>query len=149
MAPAMWCLRVYARAGKAAGQRLPRELDTVQCVHEVRRAWPCWSAFTGLLPCHVVVLLTGCRLTWHGVGCAVLWRAMLCCRAVQEKNIETDSVAGRVGRIYMPKQTVDGIALAKPKGLRRERRHAKAAASEAKHNPAKRQRVEGAVANGS
>lgn len=39
---------------------------------------------------------------------------------------------GKVGRIYMPKQTVDGIALRKMKGLKRERREAAAAASDAR-----------------
>lgn len=39
---------------------------------------------------------------------------------------------GKVGRIYMPKQTVDGIALRKMKGLKRERRETAAAASEAR-----------------
>lgn len=43
-----------------------------------------------------------------------------------------DLLDGKVGRIYMPKQTVDGIALRKMKGLKRERREAAAAASDAR-----------------
>ncbi|CAM6086697.1 unnamed protein product [Calypogeia fissa] len=38
------------------------------------------------------------------------------------KNVKGDSLAGKVGRIYMPKQEVGGMALAKMKGLKRERR---------------------------
>ncbi len=44
------------------------------------------------------------------------------CVYVQEKNVSSDSLAGKVGRIYMPKQQVDTMALAKPKGTKRERR---------------------------
>jgi ribosome production factor 2 len=33
---------------------------------------------------------------------------------------------GKVGRIYMPKQQVDAMSLAKPKGTKRERREAAA-----------------------
>ena len=43
-----------------------------------------------------------------------------CC--AQEKNVGSSLLDGKVGRIYMPKQTVDTMALAKPKGLKRERR---------------------------
>jgi hypothetical protein len=42
----------------------------------------------------------------------------------QEKNVHSDMLEGRVGRIYMPKQKVDSMALSKMKGLRRERRAA-------------------------
>jgi hypothetical protein len=62
-----------------------------------------------------------------------------CCPAaaalLQEKNIGSDLLKGRVGRIYMPKQTVDKMALAKPKGLKRERREAAAEKKAAKHKP--------------
>ncbi len=40
----------------------------------------------------------------------------------KEKNIGFDSLAGKVGRIYMPPQKVDTMALSKMKGLKRERR---------------------------
>lgn len=52
---------------------------------------------------------------------------------------------GKVGRIYMPKQEVDKMALAKPKGVKRERRVAAAEAA-----AAKKQRTEegGAGASG-
>jgi hypothetical protein len=45
---------------------------------------------------------------------------------LQEKNVGRDSLDGRVGRIYMPKQTLDTLGLSKPKGLKRERRQAAA-----------------------
>jgi hypothetical protein len=35
--------------------------------------------------------------------------------ALQEKNVGTDVLEGKVGRIYMPKQDVDNIALRKMK----------------------------------
>lgn len=41
---------------------------------------------------------------------------------MQEKNVGSDNLDGKVGRIYMPKQTVDTMALAKPKGTKRARR---------------------------
>lgn len=37
------------------------------------------------------------------------------------KNVSRDSLSGKVGRIYMPQQEVDTIALAKMKGLKRRR----------------------------
>lgn len=40
----------------------------------------------------------------------------------KEKNIGSDTLDGRVGRIYMPKQKVDTMALSKPKGVKREMR---------------------------
>ncbi len=62
----------------------------------------------------------------------------------QVKNVGCDMLEGKVGRIYMPKQNVEGLALAKPKGLKRERREAAAARFEANHAPAdKRQRTAG------
>ena len=46
--------------------------------------------------------------------------------AKKQKNVSGDMLDGKVGRIYMPKQDVDSIALNKMKGLKRERRDAKA-----------------------
>ncbi|XP_024543972.1 ribosome production factor 2 homolog [Selaginella moellendorffii] len=43
------------------------------------------------------------------------------------KNVSSDMMDGKVGRIYMPKQEVGEIALKKMKGLKRERREAAAA----------------------
>ena len=43
-----------------------------------------------------------------------------------------DLLAGKVGRIYMPKQTVDKVALKKMKGVKRERRAAAADKAEGK-----------------
>ncbi|KAI5060114.1 hypothetical protein GOP47_0024534 [Adiantum capillus-veneris] len=40
------------------------------------------------------------------------------------KNVSRDSLAGKVGRIYMPRQEVNGMALAKMKGLKRRRQEA-------------------------
>lgn len=34
---------------------------------------------------------------------------------MQEKNVKSDEVDGKVGRVYMPKQDVDSIVLSKPK----------------------------------
>eukprot|EP00879_Flechtneria_rotunda_P021146 GHRR01022278.1.p3 GENE.GHRR01022278.1~~GHRR01022278.1.p3 ORF type:complete len:158 (+),score=66.93 GHRR01022278.1:1234-1707(+) len=50
----------------------------------------------------------------------------------KEKNVGTDMLDGRVGRIYMPRQQVDKVALSKMKGLKRERREAAAEAKTAK-----------------
>ena len=46
--------------------------------------------------------------------------------------MHSDPLDGKVGRIYMPKQDVDGIALRKPKGLKRERREAAGTAAATK-----------------
>jgi len=51
---------------------------------------------------------------------------------LQQKNVGSDVLEGKVGRIYMPTQEVDNMALAKPKGVKRERRAAAAEAAEAK-----------------
>lgn len=40
----------------------------------------------------------------------------------KEKNVGSDALDGKVGRIYMPKQKVDTMALSKPKGVKREKR---------------------------
>lgn len=42
----------------------------------------------------------------------------------KEKNVSFDSLEGKVGRIYMPKQDLDSMALNKMKGLKRERQNA-------------------------
>ncbi|KAK9824979.1 hypothetical protein WJX81_002634 [Elliptochloris bilobata] len=44
----------------------------------------------------------------------------------KEKNVSADLLDGKVGRIYMPKQDVGGIALHKMKGLKRKRQAAAA-----------------------
>lgn len=49
----------------------------------------------------------------------------------KEKNVGFEQLSGKVGRIYMPKQKLDTISLAKPKGVKRERREAAAAAAAA------------------
>ena len=49
---------------------------------------------------------------------------MLSLHRIQEKNVGSDALDGKVGRIYMPKQKVDTIALGKMKGLKRECRQA-------------------------
>lgn len=51
------------------------------------------------------------------------------------KNVSTDALAGKVGRIYMPKQEVGGMALSKMKGLKRERRQVAAGRAEGKPGP--------------
>lgn len=63
---------------------------------------------------------------------------------LQQKNVGSDVLEGKVGRIYMPKQEVEKMALAKPKGVKRERRAAAAEAAEAK-----KQRTAGAHAGSS
>lgn len=42
----------------------------------------------------------------------------------KEKNVGSDMLEGKIGRIYLPKQDVGEIALRKMKGLKRERRQA-------------------------
>lgn len=48
----------------------------------------------------------------------------------KEKNVGYDSLEGKVGRIYMPKQDLNSMALNKMKGLKRERQTAAADAAE-------------------
>lgn len=48
----------------------------------------------------------------------------------KEKNVSFDSLEGKVGRIYMPKQDLNTMALNKMKGLKRERQTAAAEASD-------------------
>lgn len=50
------------------------------------------------------------------------------------KNVSTDSLAGKVGRMYVPSQEVGEMALTKMKGLKRERREAAAAKAVAKQD---------------
>jgi hypothetical protein len=45
-------------------------------------------------------------------------RARARCTDAQEKNVSADLLDGRVGRIYMPKQDVGGMALHKMKARR-------------------------------
>jgi ribosome production factor 2 len=47
----------------------------------------------------------------------------------KQKNVGGDILDGKVGRIYMPKQDMDEIALGKMKGVKRERREKAAAGS--------------------
>lgn len=54
----------------------------------------------------------------------------------KEKNVGTDVLEGKVGRIYMPKQDVASMALRKMKGLKRERREAAGSLAEAKKQKA-------------
>jgi ribosome production factor 2 len=50
------------------------------------------------------------------------------------KNVSTDSLAGKVGRMYVPSQDVGEMALSKMKGLKRERRDAAAAKAVSKQD---------------
>jgi ribosome production factor 2 len=54
----------------------------------------------------------------------------------KEKNVGFEDVEGKVGRIYMPKQDIADVALAKGKGVKRARRDAAAARKVAKTAPA-------------
>jgi ribosome production factor 2 len=54
---------------------------------------------------------------------------------LQEKNVGSDTLDGKVGRIYMPKQKVDTIALGKLKGAKREAREAAAERKAKKTRP--------------
>lgn len=56
--------------------------------------------------------------------CCCLCRVRVC---LQQKNVGGDMLQGKVGRIYMPKQSFDSLGLVKMKGLKRERRQAAAA----------------------
>ncbi|KAG2498091.1 hypothetical protein HYH03_003849 [Edaphochlamys debaryana] len=58
----------------------------------------------------------------------------------KQKNVGSDVLDGKVGRIYMPKQSMDTLGLSKYKGTKRERREA----AEARKKP----RAEGAPAGG-
>ncbi|GLI67632.1 hypothetical protein VaNZ11_011880 [Volvox africanus] len=53
----------------------------------------------------------------------------------KEKNVSSDSLAGKVGRIYMPKQSMDTLGLSKYKGTKRERRESAREAAEARKRP--------------
>lgn len=45
----------------------------------------------------------------------------------KRKNERGDALLGKVGRIYVPRQDLGGVALAKPKGVKRQRRESAAA----------------------
>ena len=70
-------------------------------------------------------------------------QALITCvlSALQQKNVGTTMLEGKVGRIYMPKQSFDTIGLSKMKGLKRERRQAAAAAATAAQDGGKKQRT--------
>ncbi|GIL86717.1 hypothetical protein Vretimale_19811 [Volvox reticuliferus] len=53
----------------------------------------------------------------------------------KEKNVASDSLAGKVGRIYMPKQNMDTLGLSKYKGTKRQRRESAREAAEARKQP--------------
>ncbi len=42
----------------------------------------------------------------------------------RQKNVGNDALVGTVGRVFVPRQEVDDIALSKPKGVKRDRRDA-------------------------
>eukprot|EP00271_Cylindrocystis_brebissonii_P000438 TRINITY_DN10523_c0_g2_i1.p1 TRINITY_DN10523_c0_g2~~TRINITY_DN10523_c0_g2_i1.p1 ORF type:complete len:356 (+),score=85.29 TRINITY_DN10523_c0_g2_i1:249-1316(+) len=58
------------------------------------------------------------------------------------KNVSTDMLEGKIGRIYMPKQEIDQMALKKMKGLKRERRDKASARSGESGSSGKRERDE-------
>lgn len=64
----------------------------------------------------------------------------------KQKNVGGDILDGKVGRIYMPKQDMDEIALGKMKGVKRERREKAAAGS---GGGKKKQKKEGEDGGGS
>ncbi|GIL81068.1 hypothetical protein Vretimale_9233 [Volvox reticuliferus] len=53
----------------------------------------------------------------------------------KEKNVASDALAGKVGRIYMPKQNMDTLGLSKYKGTKRQRRESAREAAEARKQP--------------
>lgn len=69
------------------------------------------------------------RLPSEDLKKVAMRRAMKLAKKV--KNVRGDSLAGKVGRIYMRRQEVEGMPLTKMKGLKRERRQAAAAAAAA------------------
>lgn len=73
-------------------------------------------------------------LTTPGPTCLLL-PLLLLLLLLQKKNISGDNIQGRVGRIYMPKQDVASMGLAKYKGTKRGRREDAAAAAAAKKQP--------------
>lgn len=54
-----------------------------------------------------------CWLMHGGKVCEKHWSDCLC--LLQEKNVGYDSLEGKVGRIYMPKQDLNSMALNKMK----------------------------------
>lgn len=63
---------------------------------------------------------------------------------LQVKNVGSDVLDGKVGRIYMKPQNMATMGLAKMKGLKRERRKAAADESAAKKAPKRLANGEGA-----
>ncbi|KXZ44234.1 hypothetical protein GPECTOR_70g464 [Gonium pectorale] len=53
----------------------------------------------------------------------------------KQKNVSSDLLDGKVGRIYMPKQNMDTLGLSKYKGTKRERRDSAREAAEARKRP--------------
>ena len=52
---------------------------------------------------------------------------------LQQKNVTSDATMGKTGRIYLPSQPVGTMALAKMKGLKRERRQEAAERKQKRH----------------
>lgn len=75
-----------------------------------------------------------------------MYIALSCHLMLQEKNVSSDTLRGKVGRIYMPKQSMDTLGLSKYKGIKRERRQSAREAAEARKRP--KQTVETAVNSG-
>ncbi|GFR40757.1 hypothetical protein Agub_g1369, partial [Astrephomene gubernaculifera] len=50
----------------------------------------------------------------------------------KQKNVSSDALDGKIGRIYMPKQNMDTMGLSKYKGTKRERRDSARESAEAK-----------------
>ena len=103
--------RVYATRLLRSGGRVPR-VDLAECGPrldlEIRRS----------------------RLPASDLEKEALRRPKLDAKRV--KNVGADAVAGKVGRVYVPRQDVEALPLSKPKGLKRERREAKAGGKAAK-----------------
>ncbi len=52
---------------------------------------------------------------WRLLDTLHVWQLHLPCPRLQEKNVGSDELAGKVGRIYMPAQDVGSMALHKMK----------------------------------
>lgn len=83
--------------------------------------------------------------------CWIVLTITFCCGSstvcvLQVKNVGGDMLKGKVGRIYMPRQEVDKMALAKPKGLKRARREAAAEAKAANGSSSGAAAADGAAA---
>ena len=53
----------------------------------------------------------------------------------KKKNVGDDTLIGKVGRVFVPRQEVDDIGLSKPKGVKRGRREAAAEGKAAARGP--------------